>query len=231
MPTVKPQHFAALAGFLLLVAVILMLTGQPVDRSGTDETKTAARTVTVTGEGEVKVKPDTVLVTFGVTAHKTSAVEAEQTALQAMAQIRDALAKSGAEQERTELSAVTLTPDTYQDFSGVVRISGFQARGTVQAVVRPVSDAQEALDAGLNAGATSVENVLYTLGDPETSKQAAMKAALANARERAGTMTRAEGERLGVLRSMEVLQEEAQGTAPSPGGLVFRAKVRATFEY
>lgn len=231
MPTVKPQHFAALAGFLLLVAVILMVTGLPVDRSGAEEAKTAARVLTVTGEGEVKVKPDTVLVTFGVTAHKTSAVDAEQTALQAMDQIRDALAKAGAEQERTELSAVTLSPDTYQDFAGVVRISGFQARGTVQAVVRPVGRAQEVLDAGLNAGATSVDNVLYTLADAETSKQAAMKAALENARLRAGTMTRAEGERLGALQSMEVLLEEAQGTALSPGGLVFRARVRATFEY
>lgn len=231
MPTVKPQHFAALAGFLLLVAVILMITGLPADRSGAEEATTAARVVTVTGEGEVKVKPDTVLVTFGVTAHKASAVDAEKTALQAMAQVRDALAKSGADQERIELSAVTLAPDTYQDFAGVVRISGFQARGTVQAVIRPVSNAQEVLDAGLDAGATAVESVLYTLGDAETSKQAAMKAALENARVRAGTMTRAEGERLGALRSMEVLLEEAQGTALSPGGLVFRAKVRATFEY
>lgn len=231
MPTVKPQHFAALAGFLLLVAVILMMTGLPADRSGGEEAKTAARVLTVTGEGEVKVKPDTVLITFGVTAHKPSAVDAELTALQAMEQIRDAVAKSGADQERTELSAVTLAPDTYQDFAGVVRISGFQARGTVQAVVRPAGRAQEVLDGGLGAGATAVDSVLYTLSDAETAKQAAMKAALENARERAGTMTRAEGERLGALRSMEVLLEESQGTALSPGGLVFRAKVRATFEY
>lgn len=231
MPTVKPQHFAALTGFLLLVAVILMLTGLPPDRPSAEDAKTAARALTVTGEGEVKVKPDAVLVTFGVTAHKTSAVDAEKTVLQAMEQIRDAVAKSGADHERTELSAVTLAPDTFQDFAGVVRISGFQARGTVQAVVRTVGKGQETLDAGLDAGATSVESVLYTLGDAETAKQAAMKAALENARVRAGTMTRAEGERLGPLRSMEVLLEEAQGTATSPGGLVFRATVRATFEY
>jgi len=225
---VKPQHFSVLAGFLLLTALVLVLTGRPADRAGT-KALTPARVVTVTGEGEVRVKPDTMLVTFGVNLHRTSAVDAEKQALDTMAQIRTAVVQAGAEGERTELSVVILTPDTYQDFSGTVRISGFQAKGTVEGVVRHISRAQDVLDAGLGAGATSVDAVRYTLADAETARQAAMKAALDNARERAGAMARADGERLGPLQSMEVLLEESPaGTAE---GLVFRAKVKAAFAY
>lgn len=227
----KPQHFAALAGFLLLAAVVLTLTARPLDRSGALVAQTPARSVTVTGEGEVRVKPDTMLVTFGVTLHRASAVDAEKQALEAMSQIQTALARTEAEEDRTEMSAVILTPDTYQDFSGTVRISGFQARGTVQGTVQHLTRAQEVLDAGLGAGATSVESVQYILADPESSRQAAMKAALENARARAGAMVRAEGEKLGELRTMEVLLDEAPTGAATPGGLVFRARVKATFEY
>jgi len=228
---VKPQHFAALAGFLLLAAVVLTFTAGPGSRTGADVAMTPARVVTVTGEGEVKVKPDTALVTFGVTLHRASAVDAEKQALDAMAQIQTALVRAGAEETLTEVSSVTLVPDSYQDFSGTVRISGFQARGTVQAVVKHLTRTQEVLDAGLGAGATSVESVRYVLTDPETSRQAAMKAALENARARAGVLTRAEGEGLGALRSMEVLLEESPNEAATPGGLVFRAKVKAAFAY
>ncbi|HWI60484.1 MAG TPA: SIMPL domain-containing protein [Symbiobacteriaceae bacterium] len=228
----KPQHFAALAGFLLLAAVLLVVTGGPVvDRTGARDPNTSARVITVTGEGEVKVRPDTVLVTFGVTLHRASAVDAEKEALAAMTLIQTALAKAGAEEGRIELSSIQLTPDTYQDFSGTVRISGFQAKGTVQGVLRSIGRVQEALDAGLSAGATSVESVQYTLADAETSKQAAMKAALENARTRAAAMARAEGERLGSLQSMDVLLDATPGPATTPGGLLFRATVRATFDY
>lgn len=228
----KPQHFAALVGALLVAAVILLFAGRP-DSGNTDQTAVTPppRLVTVTGEGEVRVKPDLVLVTFGYITHRASAAEAEALTIASAGQIAGALNEAGADATRTEVSHLTLTTDTYQDFTGATRISGFKASVTVQAVLKNPAKVADLLTAGLSAGATSVESVVYTLEDAESSQQAAMRAALDNARQRAAVITKAEGEALGALQTVEVLTEEAPPAATSPGALTFKASVKAVFNY
>jgi uncharacterized protein YggE len=227
---VKSQHFAALVGALLLVAALLLVTGKPEGEPAPAATE-PDRVVTVTGEGEVRVKPDEAHVSFGVLMHGPSAAEAEALALETARRVQEAIAQAGGDVDRLEISHLTLSATTYQDFAGTARISGFQAQASVQAVIRNLSKVQAVLDAGLAAGATSLDGVAYTLENPESAKQAAMKAALENARQRATTLVRAEGERLGELRNVEVLLEENTQSAASPASLVFRARVRATFGY
>ncbi|HLN64637.1 MAG TPA: SIMPL domain-containing protein [Symbiobacteriaceae bacterium] len=228
----KPQHFAALVGALLVAAAILLFAGRPDSGKADSAAVTPPpRLVTVTGEGEVRVKPDLVLVTFGYITHRASAAEAEALTVASAGQIAAALTQAGADETRTEVSHLTLTTDTYQDFTGTTRISGFKASVTVQAALKNPAKVSDLLTAGLAAGATSVENVVYTIENAESSKQAAMRAALENARQRAAVITKAEGEALGALQSVEVLTEEAPPAATSPGALTFKSSVKAVFQY
>lgn len=227
----KPQHFAALAGSLLLVALVLLFSGRPVERKAPEEAPAVSRTVTVTGEGETRVRPDLALVTFGVVMHRASAAEAEALALASAGQIKEALVQAGAAADGVELSNLTLTTNTYTDFAGVTRISGFHASVAVQAEVQTLNRVQAVLDAGLAAGATSLERVIYTLESPEAAKQAAMRAARENAGQRAAMLIKGEEGKLGELIHLEVLMEDAPTTALSPGTLTFRARVKATFQF
>lgn len=227
----KPQHFAALAGFLLVAAVVLLVAGRPAGSQSGAAAKAPARVVTVTGEGEVKVKPDIFTVTFGVTAHTASAVDAEAVLAAPMKNIVAAVVQAGADETRTETTPVVITPDTYQDFSGAVHIAGFGAKGTVTAVVTHLTKVQAVIDAAMAAGATSKESAYYSVDSPESYKQAAIKAALTNAADRASAMVRAGGDRLGAIQSMEVVAVQGADRAPTSGGLSFRAEVKATYEY
>jgi len=217
------------AGVLALAAIALMFPGGTSQRGRVVE---PSRTVTVTGEGEVRVRPDLAQLTFGVITHGASATEAEALVLASARQIQTALVQAGADDQTVEPSHAAVVTNTYQDYTGVVRIGSFQGRSAVRGTVRTLSKVQASIDAGLAAGATSLESVVYLLENPEPAKESAMKAALENARERASVIVRSDGERLGPLKSMEVLLEEAPPTAgASPGSLLFRAKVKATFEY
>lgn len=229
----KPQHFALLAGGLLLLAVVLIVSGRPAQESRQTgaAAQAAAHSATVLGEGEIRVKPDTALITFGVVVHRASAAEAEALALASAESVRTALVQAGAEEDRVEISNLALVTETYQDYSGTTRISGFKGQVTVQGVLHNVAKARSVVEAGLAAGATSLDSVVYSLENPEPARQAAMKTALENARQRATALVKAEGEGLGALKSMEVLSEEAPAPASSPSSLVYRARVRATFEY
>ena len=226
----KPQHFAALTGSLLVIALVLIFAGKPAQPPATGGAEQPVHMVTVTGEGEVRVRPDQARITFGVVTHGASAGEAEALMVASSRKVQTALSEAGAEEGKVEISHLVLSTTTYQDFSGVTRISGFKASTTVEGTTAALTRVQSMVEAGLGAGATSVDGIVYALENPELTRQAAMRAALDNARTRAAAMVRAEGGTLGELRSMEVLLEP-DVTASSPGGLLFRARVRATFEY
>lgn len=228
----RPQHFAALTGTLLAVAVVLLMMGRPQPEQAVKGPAELPRAVTVTGEGEVRVKPDLVWVTFGVWSHGASAAEAEALVLASVRRVQAAAASAGADDQFMERADVTITPTTHQDFRGTPFLTGFEARGTVRAVVRNTAKLQAVVDAGLSAGATSVGGFEYGLENAEPAKQAAMKAAVENARQRATALLKVEGERVGELRSIEVLPEDLPGsTGTAPGALYYRATVRVTFDY
>lgn len=225
----KPQHFAFLAGTLVLVALVLLIPGG--QQSSAD--KAAAppeRTVTVTGEGEVRVKPDVAQVSVGVWTHGASATDAEALNVAFVKQVQQAMVNAGAD-DGADVAQTALSTASYTDYTGATRISGFETRSAIKATVRSLGKVQAVVDAALAAGATSVESIVYTLDKPEDAKEAAMKAALANARVRAAAMVKVEGEKLGDPRSLEFSVADTPQTVNTPSSLTYRAQVRATFGY
>lgn len=227
----KPQHFAVLAGTLLLAALILLVTGRPQQAAGTANTL-PPRLVSVVGEGEVRVKPDLVHLNFGVMTHGASAKEAEALNLASVNRVRAALVEAGLDDATLDTSLHDVTTESYQDYAGATRIGGFAARSLISGVLRSPGKTQAAIEAALGAGATSVEEITYDLASPDEVRRQAMTKALENARIRAGALANADGQTLGDVRQMEVLPEE-KGHTPggAANGLVFRTRLKVTFQY
>lgn len=226
----KPQHFAVLAGSLLLVAVILMITGRP--QPSTPAATAPDHLVTVIGEGEVRVHPDQVVLTFGVLTLGPSAREAEALNVASVGRVRAALVAAGLDEDQVEIARQELVPESYQDYAGQTRMSGFQARAHITALLRAPSKADAAIDAALGAGATSLDSVAYGVAGIEVARQSALAKALENARQRAAAIAAADGQSLGDLRHAEALVDEP-GTLPgaSPTVMSVKVRVKATFGY
>jgi uncharacterized protein YggE len=227
----KPQHFAVLAGSLLLIALVLIVTGRPqADPAPTAAVQPAAHVITVAGDGEVRVRPDLATISFGVLTNGASAAEAEALNVASVQRVRDALVAAGVDEHGLDITRKTLNATTFQDFAGATRVAGYQAQYRISGSVKNPAKVQAVVDAALAAGATSLEGVVYTLESPEASRQAATQAALDSARARATALVRAEGGRLGDMTAMEVIQVEAP-PADVPTAAIFRARVRASFGY
>ncbi len=221
-----------MAGFLTLVTIILFLVGDPRPESRQEAAQQpAARSVTVVGEGEVRVRPDLVRITFGVLTYGASASEAEALNLASAEGVREALVRAGLPEASLTVSGPLLSVSTVQDGTGAARIGGFRAHSRIHGSVTDLRRVQAAIDAALTAGATSVDEVVYTLRDPEAARQAAMRNALANARERATALVRATGRRLGELLAIEVLDGDEEVRTTTAGSLILRSRVRATYGY
>jgi uncharacterized protein YggE len=228
---VKPYTFAALTGSLLLVSLALILVGyaqrEPTNRSMADAPPAQ---VIVTGDGAVRVKPDMVIIAFGLLTKGASAAEAEALHLASARRLQEALIATEADALDLEANQLGLRATTYQDFAGVTRISGYEAQSVIRVGSSQIGRAQALVDAGLAAGATSMESPFYTLENPESARQAALRDALENARTRGLALAKVEGERLGRLSKVEALPDEEAISSPSPTILTVRARVTATFE-
>lgn len=220
----KPQHFGLLVGLLLLAAITLLVMGRPP--SGGPGVR-GDQTVTALGEAEVRVKADQAVISFGVASRGASATEAEALNLAFLKEIRSVVVAAGGDGNSIEILDRTLTERLAENG---VDVSGFEARSTLRVLVRNAARVQSVVDAGLAAGATSLEGIVYSPDNPETAKQAAMKQALDNARQRAVVLVRQQGESLGSLVGLELLEEEVSADS-SPGGVIFRAKVQATYRF
>lgn len=227
----KPQQFGVVAALLVLIALVLLLSSGTPPNSADKAAAPPPRVVMVTGEAEVRAKPDLAQVSVGIWTHGASATDAEALNVAFVKQVQTAMVNAGAESEGVEVTQTALTTASYQDFTGATRISGFESRASIKVLVKNLTKVQAVVDAALAGGATSLESIGYTMENPEQAKEAAMKAALANARVRATVLVKAEGGKLGDLQSMEVLPVDNPPSTPAPASLVFKAQVKAAFQY
>lgn len=230
----KPQYFAALASLLVVMALLLLVAGRPAP----DRNQAAAsppRTVTVTGEGEMRAKPDQVTLTFGVSTwtQGASAAEAEALNLASRDRLIDTLKRAGVDPDHLDAAHPLITPLTRQDYAGKTYLTGYQAVSRVVVTVTALQRADALMAAGLANGATSLEQVAYGLTNADGARLRAVQAAIEDAAEHAAAIVQTDGQKLGDLVSVEVLEEEAPTarTAASPGDLVFRVRVRATYNF
>lgn len=230
----KPQHFAVLAGSLLVMALILLVAERPAP--GKDQAaKAPPRTVTVMGEGEVRARPDQVTLTFGISTwtHGASAAEAEALNLASVMKLTESIQQAGVDAEAIATERPKVTPLTRQDYAGKTYLTGFESVSRVTVTVTDLDRADAVIAAGLANGATSLESAVYGLANPAETRQKALQAAIDNAREQAAAIVTHQDKNLGDLLAVEVLEEEAPAAqaGSTPGALRFKVRVKATYQF
>lgn len=229
----KPQHFAALAGALALAVLVLLFTGRPV--VGPGQAAPSPRMVTVFGEGEVRAKPDQVILTFDVSSwtQGASAAEAEALNLASVGRLRSAVESAGADASLIDAARPVITPLTRQDYAGKTYLTGYHAASTVVVTLTNLQRADAVTAAALGNGATGLTSAVYGLKDPTETRQRALQAAVASARARAAAIVEGQSRSLGSLVELEMLTDEgpASGTVSTANSLVYRVRIRASYEY
>jgi uncharacterized protein YggE len=185
--------------------------------------------LTVSGNGEVRVDPDEVTVRLGVTRQAQTA-EAAQEGVNRVAQaILDALTKLGIPKDQIQTSQLTLfpvyapqRPETPQE----PRVVAYRASNTVSVRSTKLQQAGPIVDAALKAGANQVEGVSFGLRNDLPARERALRQAIEEARRKAEVMAQAADVRLG-----GTLQIEEGGVSIRPpifsGGAMFARSAEA----
>ena len=192
---------------LLLVASAIAGIAQPrLGRAADSPTK---KKITVTGNGTVTTVPDRAAFDFSVTSQAATAKAALAQNADAAAAVIAALKSAGIAPADLQTGQVSLNPQFNQAGTDVV---GYTATNTVTAKTS-IAKAGSIVDAAVNAGANGVSGPSLARSDSDALYRDALKAAVADAGEKAKALAAASGLTLG---GVQVIVEGAQASPPIP---------------
>jgi uncharacterized protein len=157
--------------------------------------------LTVSGMGEARVAPDVATVRLGVVAQAATARAAQEQVNRAAGAVLEAIRKQGVKAEDVQTSGLSLSPLYSQGRSGneTPKITGYQANNTVTVRIEDLAKVGPVIDAGLGAGANTLDGVEFGLRNDEAARSQALADAAAKARAKAETLAKALGLRLGAI--------------------------------
>lgn len=231
----------------LAAAVFTLVVASIGGSSVSAQSDEIPRRVTVNGHGEVSIRPDTGMVTLGVEVHNEDLGIAQTEATDRMDAVIAAMQAAGIAEADIKTANYNIWVD--RDWERPDQpIRGYNVSHNITVKVRDIDQVGDIIEAGLNAGANSVQGIAFTVEDSADAISQARERAVEDARNKAEDLARITGVALGQVVTIEeysysaapVAYEEraydmddgAAGSAPpiNPGESTISVQVQIAWE-
>lgn len=190
-------------GILVIIFVIIFI-GQAIfgDHDGWRNNNLQKDTITVSGKGEVVVKPDIATVSFGVSAENLDVAKAQTESATKMNKIIDMLKSKGVAEKDIKTTNYNIYPRYDYVKSGADYYGGKQVLAayvvsqTVEVKIRDIAKAGEILSGVGEFGVTDVSGLTFTVDNDQEVKDQAREAAITDAKNQAKVLAKSLGVRL-----------------------------------
>jgi uncharacterized protein len=162
------------------------------------------RTLTMTGTGEMRAKPDTAIVTLGVMSRADTARAALTANNAAMTAILSSLEAAGVAKKDIQTSNFSVNPVYDYDNSGAKppRITGYDVSNQLAVTVRKLDTLGTILDEAVSKGSNQIYGITFTIDDPRALEDEARKSAVEDAARKAKLYAEAAGVALDAIQSI-----------------------------
>ena len=169
--------FIALGAFLILLAVALFVY-RPTQNNFTR--------ITVVGDSQSKVSPDTAVITFSVVTQGKQAVDAQQQNAQKSEAVKIAVESiTGDAKTEIKTSGYSLNPEQDYYSGKMPKILGYGVKNTVTVSIDKLDRVGAIIDAATSAGANSVEGIQFVVSETSPAQGEALALATAQAMAKA----------------------------------------------
>lgn len=162
-------------------------------------------TLTAFGSGSASAAPDVAVVTLGVVSEADSAKDALSSNAADMTAVIKTITGAGVSEKDIATSGLYVEP-VYSDPSkatdGRSQITGYRVTNQLTVRVRHLEASGPLLDQVIAAGANRVNGISFEISKADQLREAALKAAIADARAKAEVMASAAGVKLGPVQSV-----------------------------
>ena len=170
--------------------------------------------VTVAGEAESKVAPDTAVIIFSVVTQNSQAVTAQQENARKSEAVKQSV-QTVAAKAKSEIKTADYSLQPEQDYGGrMPKIVGYTARNSVTVSIADLNAVGAVIDAATKAGANSVEGVSFVLREDSSARGDALTLASRQAMTKAESIANSLNGR--IVRVVETHEGGVQSYAPAP---------------
>lgn len=238
-------HHGIILGLLVIFGLSALIILQGIGSQGT--INASQQGITTRGDGFVEVKPDIAQVSLGIELDAPSAAAAsEKNALQ-MTKLTGALKSLGIAEKDIQTTNYNLFPvRRYNKTTQREELVGYRVSNQVTVTVRNLDKLGRAIDQSIQAGATNVNNVAFTVASPSKWRNEAIAKAVADADGKAKALAKASGVQIKKIlyitdQTVEVqpfqmdgrnlkLESQQANTPIEPGQVRVTANVQMGFE-
>jgi len=164
------------------------------------------RTLSVSGEGEVRAAPDQSSLSAGVTTGAATAAQALAANSRAMNAVFATLKRLGIPDKDIQTSNFSLSPQYQVCKPGMTcpqRIVGYQVSNNVNVTVEELDKTGPVLDALVSSGSNQIGGIDFSIHDTKSLLRVARDAAVNDAIDHAQTYAKAAGVTLGPILSIQ----------------------------
>lgn len=163
--------------------------------------------ITVIGDAQTKIAPDTAVITFSVVTQNAQALNAQQENAKKSEAVKTAVEAVTDAKPEVKTSDYNLSPQ--QDYSmDTPKISGYEVKNTVTVSIKDLSKVGAVIDAATKAGANSIEGIQFVLRENSPAQGDALALATRQA------MTKAEAIAQSLNGVIVRVVESIEGGAP-----------------
>lgn len=235
---------AGVIGLVVLIIAGFFIAGDRNTPSTTNQTTNQTQGLSVSAEGLVYATPDIAKLRFGVQQVGREATVVESEIAKKIDVIKSKIKELGVEDKDIKTAEFGIYPDYGNYPATTSQIRSYNGRHILEVTVRDLDKADAVADAVISAGANEVQNIYYTVEDPEQWYQDARSQAITKAKEKATQLAKDADIKLGRLLSINesgdqpVFYDKAIGIGGSsefqpglePGSLEIRANVTLVYQ-
>ena len=147
--------------------------------------------ITVIGDSQTKIAPDTAVVTFSVITQGGQAVNAQQENARKSEAVKTAV-EAVTQNTKTEIKTSNYNVSPEQDYySGKMpKIVGYEVKNTVTVSISDLNQVGSVIDAATKAGANSVEGISFVVGEASPAQGDALALATKQAMAKAESIAK-----------------------------------------
>ncbi|MDP2864386.1 MAG: SIMPL domain-containing protein [bacterium] len=204
-------------------------------------------TITFSGEGKSIGVPDIASITLSVLTEKMTAKETMTENAKITNEVIKFVKEAGIDEKDVKTQSFTLSP-RYDWVEGKRIFRGYQLTSTLAVKIRDLEKISDIIDGAVLRGANQIGDIQFVIDDPEKLKEEARNEAIESAKEKAQSIAKATGLKLGKIVSFSEAvtpqdylspyylegMKEGVGGGPSPeiekGSQEIEVNVSLTFE-
>jgi uncharacterized protein YggE len=171
--------------------------------------------ITVVGDSQAKVAPDTAVVTFSVVTQAGQALNAQQENARKSEAVKTAVEALASASNKIEVKTNDYNLSPEQDYSGKVpKIAGYEVKNSVTVSVGDLKQVGAVIDAATKAGANSVDGIAFVVREDSPAQGDALALATRQAMAKAEAIAQSLHGR--IVRVVETLEGGAPVSQSNP---------------